>query len=393
MTDSLHIPDYVNDLRGEAAYAVLARAGELERAGKHIVHMEIGQPDFKTPQPIVDAAIASLSRGDHGYAATLGVPKLREAIAQRESKKRGNTVDPRRIAVMPGGKTAIFVAMAAVLEKGDEVMYPDPGFPAYRNVSDYLQCVPCALPIVEERDFSFDRDTFSRLISPKTRMIVLNSPSNPTGGIIAPDDLQFIAHAVQKSDSWIISDEIYDELSFTDERVASIGDIEGMQERTFVLNSFSKTFAMAGWRLGYIIVPERLVPIVDALSVNLFACTATFVQHAGIAALELYDEVAHMRGEYKKRRDFLVDALNGIEGVTCRMPQGAFYVFPNISSFKRPSAEIARTLLEEYGVAVLPGTAFGEYGEGYLRLSYATSVENIREALVRIAAGLASIRA
>ena len=273
MQNVLHIPDVVRDLKGEAAYAVLARAEELEREGKNIVHMEIGQPDFKTPAPDVEAARLSLTRGDHGYAPTLGIRELREAIATRESKKRGIEVNWRNVAIMPGGKTAIFIAMAATLEAGDEVLYPDPGFPTYRNVSDYLRCVPKALPIVESRDFSFDREAFTRLVSPKTRMIILNSPSNPTGGVIPKDDLHFVAASAIKNNSWILSDEIYDELSFDEDRVASIWDIPEVREQTIVLNSFSKTFAMAGWRLGYMIVPDSLISIVDALSVNLFAST------------------------------------------------------------------------------------------------------------------------
>lgn len=392
MGRALHIPDFVRDLKGEAAYAVLARAEELERKGKKIVHMEIGQPDFKTPAPIVKAALESLKRGDHGYAPTLGIRELREAIAKRESKKRGVDVSWQRVAVMPSGKTAIFIAMAATLEAGDEVVYPDPGFPTYGNVSHYLRCDGKPLPIVESRDFSFDREAFTHLISPKTRMIILNSPSNPTGGIIPTEDLGFVAEHAKKNGAWILSDEIYDELSFDEERVASIWDIAEVREQTIVLNSFSKTFAMAGWRLGYMIVPEPMIPIIDALSVNIFACAATFTQHAGILASSLYDEVAHMRSQYLERREYLIEALNKIEGVSCRMPKGAFYAFPNVSSFGKSSEKIAEKLLVDFGVAVLPGTAFGAFGEGYLRLSYATSMENIREGVRRIAEGLASLR-
>lgn len=392
MARALHIPDFVRDLKGEAAFAVLSRVEELERGGRNIVHMEIGQPDFKTSAPIVEGALASLRRGDHGYAPTLGIRALREAIAKRESKKRGTDVDWQNVVITPGGKMSIFTAMAATLESGDEVIYPDPGFPTYRNVSDYLQCAPRMLPLVESRNFSFDREVFARLISPKTRMIILNSPSNPTGGIIPGEDLRFIAEYAKKKGIWIVSDEIYDELSFAEDRVPSIWDIPELQEQTVVLNSFSKTFAMAGWRLGYMIVPNPLISAIGVLAVNLFGCTATFTQHAGVIAASLYDEVLHMRSQYLERRNYLVDALNRINGVSCRMPEGAFYVFPNVSSFGKSSKEIAEKLLVDFGVAVLPGTAFGEHGEGYLRLSYATSMDNIREAVKRISKGLNSLR-
>src|SRR3989338_4397378 len=392
MARTLHIPDYVQELKGEAAFAVLARVEELERKGRNIVHMEIGQPDFKTPSPIVDAALESLRRGDHGYAPTLGIRELREAIAKRESRKRGAEVSWQNVAIMPGGKMAIFVAMSATLEAGDEVIYPDPGFPTYGNVTNYLQCIPKMLPLVESRNFSFDREVFVQLISPKTRMIILNSPNNPTGGVIPADDLRFVAEYARKNGIWIISDEIYDELSFGEERAPSIWDLPDVRQQSIVLNSFSKTFAMAGWRLGYAIVPDQLISAISMLSVNLFGCTATFTQHAGIVAASLSNEVIYMRSQYLERRNYLVDALNKIKGVSCCMPEGAFYAFPNVSSFGRKSSEIAEKLLVDFGVAVLPGTAFGEHGEGYLRLSYATSMENIREAVKRISKGLDSLR-
>lgn len=386
------LPAHIKDLHGEEAYAVLSRVSELERAGKNIIQLQIGQPDFLTPEPIVEAAIASLKRGDHGYAPTLGIWELREAIARAESEKRGAAVRPECVAVMPGGKTGIFVAMSAVLGSGEEVMYPDPGFPTYRNVCDYLRAVPKPLPIVESRNFSFDRDAFDSLVSPKTKLIVLNSPSNPTGGVIPAEDLAFIADAAKKNGAWVISDDIYEELVFDGKRIPSIFDLPDMPSRTLVLNSFSKTYAMTGWRLGYIVAPAELMPVLDVLSVNLFACTATFTQYGALAAFPLSKEIERMRAEYKKRRDYLVEALNTIPGVSCKLPEGAFYTFPNVKSFGMPSAQIAERLLAEFDVAVLPGTAFGAYGEGYLRLSYATSMENLKEGIHRLTKGFAALQ-
>jgi len=379
-------------LKGEAAFEVLAKARALEKQGKHIVHLEIGQPDFKTPASVVKAAIESLERGETGYAPTLGLPELREAIAKRESSLRGVSIDPATVVVVPGAKTGIFLAMAATLEPSDEVIYPDPGFPAYENIATYLGATLRPLPIVESRDFSFDREAFAELVNKKTKLVVLNSPSNPTGGVIPLEDLTFIAELARSHNFYVLSDEIYDELSFSGV-ASSPFDIPELRERTLMVNGFSKIYAMPGWRLGYVIAPPSFMGVMETLAVNLFSCTATFTQKAGVVAISDRDNVVHMREEYQARRDYLVDALNAIPNVTCRVPGGAFYVFPNVSAFGKTSQEIADYLLEETGVAVLPGTAFGAHGEGYLRLSYATSRADLEEAVRRIRKGLAELPA
>jgi len=371
-------------MNGEAAFVMLARAKELEREGKSIIHLEIGQPDFPTPPGVVEAGIASLQRGETGYAPTLGLPALRLGLAEKEGKKRGSIITPESIAVVPGAKTALFVAMASVLDEGDEVIYPDPAFPAYRNISNYLGASALPLPLIESKGFSFDRDVFARLVSDKTKLVVLNSPSNPTGGVIPKEDLAFIAELAVKHDFWILSDEIYDELSFENEVVPSIYDFPGMAERTLMVNGFSKTYAMPGWRLGYLIVPETLRGVVENLCVNLFSCTATFTQYAALAALEEKESIESMREEYRARRDYLVEALNTIPGISCQTPSGAFYVFPNITGLGLTSAQMADHILIDGGVALLAGTGFGPYGEGYLRLSYATSMTLLIEAVERI---------
>lgn len=377
-------------LKGEAAYQVLARARALERQGRSIVHLEIGQPDFKTPKAIVDAAIASLTRGDTGYAPTLGLPELREAIAGRETKRQTAAVAADQVVVVPGAKTAIFLAMAVVLEPGDEVIHPDPAFPAYENIADYLGAVRRPLPLLEEKDFSFDRAKFESLITPKTKLVILNSPSNPTGGVIPADDLEFVAQLAVKHNFYICTDEIYDELSY-EEQPGSVYALAGCADRTFIVNGFSKTYAMPGWRLGYLVAPHALMGAIENLAVNVFSCTTTFSQYAAITALSDEHDIGAMRVEYKRRRDYLVSALNAIPGVTCRTPGGAFYVFPNITSFGRSSQEIADHLLDGSGVALLPGTAFGACGEGYLRLSYAAGQRELEEAVRRISKGLATL--
>ncbi len=377
-----NIAKLVQEMKGEGAYEVLAKSKLLEREGKNIVHVEIGQPDFATPQKIVEAAIQSLRNGETGYAPTLGMPELRTAIAEYDSKNRNVKVDTEQVVVTPGAKMALVLAMFAVLEKGDEMIFPDPAFPAYENICRYLGAVPVSLPLLEEKDFSFDRKVFESLITPKTKLIVLSSPSNPTGGVIPEDDLKFVAELAQKNDIFVLSDEIYNELSF-EGQTPSIYNFEGMKDRTFVVNGFSKTFAMTGWRLGYLIAPSKFLPAIENLAVNLFSCTTTFVQRAGIVALKEVTDTVNMREEYKKRRDYLVEALNNIPGVTCKKPGGAFYVFPNISSFGKTSFEIGELLLKN-GVAALAGTYFGKYGEGYLRMSYATSMEQLQEAIKRM---------
>lgn len=374
-------------LRGEAAYAVLAQATDLERTGRNIIHLEIGQPDFATPRAIVEAGCRAITDGETRYAPPLGIRALRESVARYVAETREVPVAPEMVVVTPSAKTAIFLALSALIEPGDEVIYPSPGFPTYENVVEYLGGVLRPLPLLESNGFSFDIETLRSLITPKTKLIVLNSPSNPTGGIIPQKDLECIAELAQSANAWVITDEIYSRLTYGSETVPSIYSIPGMQERTILIDGFSKTYAMAGWRLGYVVAPLRCIPVFDTLVVNSVACTATFVQYAGIEALEnreVQKEVEVMRKEYERRRDTVVERLNRIKGFRCTTPRGAFYAFPNVSALGKTSEELARYLLDAANVAVLPGTAFGVHGEGYLRFSYATSLELITQALDRV---------
>jgi aspartate aminotransferase len=377
-------------LQGEGAYVVLAKAKELEKMGKSIVHLEIGQPDFPTPLPIVEAAIESLKRGETYYAPTLGLRELREVIADRESRVHGVPVVANQIVVCPGAKTGLFLTMSAVLNPGDEVIIPNPGFPAYENISHFLGAIPVSLPLVEEKNFSFDRDTFLGLLTDKTKLVILNSPSNPTGGLIPLEDLQFVAELARERGFFVLSDEIYDELSFKNEKVPSIYNLPGMADRVLIVNGFSKTYAMPGWRLGYIVAPEAMIPAIENLAVNTFSCTSTFSQRAAIVAIRDVTDIEVMQKEYLRRRDYLITALNDIPGVSCTVPEGAFYAFPNVSSFGKPSAEIGDHLLRA-GVALLAGTYFGKHGEGYLRLSYATSMDILEEGIARMRSGLSTL--
>jgi aspartate/methionine/tyrosine aminotransferase len=381
----MQVAQRVQQLQPEGAYQVMARAQELEAAGHDIVHLEIGEPDFATDPRICTAGIEAITAGRTRYNPPSGIGPLRAAIAEDVSRRRGITVQPEQVVVGPGGKPALFFPTLALVEPGDEVIYPDPGFPTYRAMTEVAGGVPVPVPLVEENDFSFDLDAFDRLISDRTRLIVLNSPSNPTGGVMPQADLEHIAAAAQRHDCWVISDEIYARMAYDGIRVPSITTIDGMLERTILADGFSKTYAMTGWRLGYGIMPEPLAEKIHLMLVHSVGCTAHFTQFAGIEALTGPQDVVDMMvAEYQARRDALVAGLNAIPGVSCRTPQGAFYVFPNVRSFRRPAAELADLLLDEAGVALLPGTAFGQYGEGYLRLCYANSLENIQRAVARM---------
>ncbi len=383
----------VTELKGEAAYTVLAQATALEKQGKKIIHLEIGQPDFKTPDHITQAAIDALHRGETRYSAPLGLMELRKAVADDVNKEHKANATFDEVAIMPSAKMGLYLSMVATLEPGDEVIYPDPGFPAYENVTRLLGCVPKPLPLLEKNNFSFDINTFKKLIGPKTKLIILNSPSNPTGGVIPKKDLEVIAELAIKYNAWVLTDEIYTKIAYDRIKVPSIYTLPRMKERTLLVNGFSKTYAMAGWRLGYVVLPKRLVPIMDSLMVNSFACTATFIQRAGVEALtQAQDEVHAMVAEFEKRRNIIVERLNKIPGFSCVKPEGAFYAFPNITKTGKTSAELATYLLEEAGVAILPGTAFGQYGEGYLRISYANSLENINAALDKIEVAMRKLK-
>jgi aspartate/methionine/tyrosine aminotransferase len=368
----------------ESAFEVLQRARALEAQGRTIVHLEIGQPDFPTPAHVKDAAKKALDEGWTGYGPTPGYPDFREAIAEYISRTRGISVTGRHVMVVPGGKPIMFFTMMAVLEPGDEVIYPNPGFPIYESMINFLGATPVPMPLVESRGFSFDLETFRRKLSPKTKMVVLNSPANPTGGVMPREDLATIADMLRERDVLILSDEIYSRICYGVEP-ASITQFPGMLEKTVILDGFSKTYSMTGWRLGYGVMPLWLADAVDKLMVNSNSCTASFTQRAGLAALTgPQDAVDTMVAEFRRRRDVIVEGLNRIPGFRCVVPDGAFYAFPNVTGTGMPSKELADMLLNDAGVACLSGTAFGSYGDGYLRFSYAASLDNIEDALNRI---------
>ena len=368
----------------ESAFEVLMRARALEAQGKHIIHLEIGQPDFPTPQHVKDAAKRALDEGWTGYGPTPGFPDFRDAIAEYISRTRGISVTGKNVVVVPGGKPIMFFTMMAVLEPGDEVIYPNPGFPIYESMINFLGATPVPMPLVESRGFSFDLDTFRQKLSSRTKMVVLNSPANPTGGMIPREDLAKMAEMLRERDVLVLSDEIYSRICYGADP-SSITQFDGMLEKTVILDGFSKTYSMTGWRLGYGVMPLWLVDAVDKLMVNSNSCTASFTQRAGLAALQGPQvAVDTMVAEFRRRRDAIVKGLNGIPGFRCSVPDGAFYVFPNVSGTGMPSRELADMLLNDAGVACLSGTAFGSYGDGYLRFSYAASLDNIEEALSRI---------
>jgi aspartate/methionine/tyrosine aminotransferase len=379
--------DRVAFLQAEGAYAVLARAQALEAQGRKIVHLEIGQPDFPTFPNVSRAGVEAIQKGQTRYTSPGGLPALRSAIAETVSKRLNLGIRSEQIVVGPGAKPGLFFPTLALVNPGDEVIYPDPGFPTYPAMIQVAGGMPVPVPLREENQFSFDLRAFDERISGRTRMIVLNSPGNPTGGVMPLADLEHIAKKAREYDCWIMSDEIYARLVYDGLNVPSIAALPGMLERTIILDGFSKTYAMTGWRLGYMVMPEPLAERVELLLTHSIGCTATFTQVAGVEALTgPQEKVAENAAEYQRRRDFFVNGLNAIPGVSCQVPQGAFYVFPNVKSFGLPSREIARRLLDEAGVAVLAGTDFGPGGEGYLRLCYATSIEVLQESLERMTA-------
>ena len=369
----------------ESAFEVLQRARALEAQGRNVIHLEIGQPDFPTPAHIKDAAKRALDEGWTGYGPTPGFPDFRDAIADYISRTRGiSGISGRNVVVVPGGKPIMFFTMMAVLEPGDEVIYPNPGFPIYESMINFLGATAVPMPLVESRGFSFDLDTFRKKLSSRTKMVVLNSPANPTGGMMPREDVAALAGMLRERDVLVLSDEIYSRISYGSEPV-SIARFDGMLEKTIILDGFSKTYSMTGWRLGYGVMPLWLVDAVDKLMVNSNSCTASFTQRAGLAALQgPQDDVERMVVEFRRRRDAIVAGLNQIPGFRCSVPDGAFYAFPNVTGTGLPSRELADLLLNEAGVACLSGTAFGAYGDGYLRFSYAASLEQIEEALGRI---------
>ena len=376
-------------LRPEGAYQVLAKAGELERAGRHIIHLEIGQPDYATFENVSNAGIEAIKTGKTRYTPPSGIPTLREAIAEDAGKRRGFKVSPEEVVIGPGGKPILFFPTMAIIEPGDEVIYPNPGFPTYEAMIKVAGGLPVPVPLLEENQFSFDIEVFDRLVSDKTKLIILNSPSNPTGGVIPQADLEHIAQAAIRHNAWIMSDELYTRIVYDGLAAPSIASIPGMQERTIIVDGFSKTYSMTGWRLGYGIMPKPLAAKVDLLLTHAVGSTAHFTQFAGVEAVTgPQHRVDEMVAEYQRRRDAIVAGLNSLPGFKCQVPQGAFYAFPNITGTGKGSSELANLILEKAGVALLPGNSFGEYGEGYLRLSYANSIENIRQGIEQIRAVL-----
>ncbi|HPF69989.1 MAG TPA: pyridoxal phosphate-dependent aminotransferase [Candidatus Krumholzibacteria bacterium] len=376
----------------ETAFEVLARARALEAQGRDVVHLEIGEPDFDTPANIIDKAVEALRSGYTHYGPSAGLPEVRKVFAEYIARDRGIDVGPDNVVIVPGGKPIITFPLTALVDPGDEVIYPNPGFPIYESVINFLGGVAVPLKLAEDQDFSFDIEDLKALITPKTKLLIINSPANPTGGVLTAADLDAIAELAVKHDFWVLSDEIYSRIIY-EGRHESITTRPGMLERTIILDGHSKTYAMTGWRLGYGIMPKELAAAVAKLQTNVTSCTASFIQIAGAEALTgPQDAATAMVAEFKTRRDLLVDGLNAIEGVSCRRPRGAFYVFPNITGLGLTSKQVEGRLLDDYGVAALSGTSFGRFGEGYIRFSYANSQANIRKALERFAEFAAAVR-
>lgn len=368
----------------ETAFEVLARAKAMEAKGRDIVHLEIGEPDFDTPANIREAAKKAIDDGFTHYGPSAGMPNTREVFAEFLTKDRGIEVKPENIVVTPGAKPILFFSILALVDEGDEVVYPNPGFPIYESVINFVGAKPVPVPLREEKAFSFDLNEMRELVNDKTKLIIINSPQNPTGGVLTPEDMKGIAELAEKHDAWILSDEVYSKMVYEGKHV-SIYDYPEVMDRVILLEGHSKTYAMTGWRLGYAAMPVELANQISKLQTNSNSCTAAFTQVAGVEALTgPQDESLKMMAEFKARRDLIVDGLNEIPGFKCLRPKGAFYVFPNITGTGRKSKEIEEFLLEEAGVAGLSGTSFGEYGEGYLRFSYANSQENLRKALEMI---------
>ena len=381
----LRLAKRMSRLGTESAFQVLSRARELERQGKSIIHLEIGEPDFATPANVTAAALNALNAGWTHYGPSAGYPELRETIATEVSHTRGVPVRADEVVVVPGGKPIIFYSILALVDEGDEVIYPNPGFPIYESMIHYVGGRAVPIRLREEKDFAFDVDEFSSLISDRTRLIILNSPQNPTGGVLSQRDIEQIAEAIGDREVFVLSDEIYSRLLF-EGRHHSIMSQPGFKERTILLDGFSKTYAMTGWRIGYGVMRADLAAHFSRLMVNSNSCTASFTQMAGAEALRGdQSSVDRMRDEFHARAEMFVAGLNRIRGFSCRMPKGAFYAFPNITGTGWTSKALADTLLDEAGVACLSGPSFGDFGEGYLRFSVANSKENLAQALERIA--------
>jgi len=387
----MHIASRINNLGTETAFEVLARARALEANGREIIHLEIGEPDFDTPPNIIAAAKQALDSGWTHYGPSAGLPQAREAIAAYFNRTRSiSKYTADHVVVTPGAKPIIFFGLQATIEPGDEVIYPNPGFPIYESVINFLRAHPVPLPLREENGFRFDLADLEARITPRTRMIIINSPQNPTGGVLTRDDLRGIAELAERHNLIVFSDEIYSQIMYDGQKHCSITEFDGMEERTIVLDGFSKTFAMTGWRLGYGLMPPDIAKVVARLQTNCTSCAPSFTQIAGIEALSdvTLPYVHQFVEEFERRRNAIVAGLNAIPGIRCHKPAGAFYVFPNITQTGMSSQEFATFMLDVVGVACLSGTAFGREGEGYVRFSYANSLDNIRRAIEKIHAGL-----
>jgi aspartate/methionine/tyrosine aminotransferase len=365
----------------ESAFEVLAKAKALEASGREIVHLEIGEPDFDTPAHVAAAAQQALDKGHTHYVPAPGIPELRTAVADFLERTNRLTTTPDRVLITPGAKPIMFFTILALCEEGDEVLYPDPGFPMYASIAAFAGAKPVPVPLREENGFVIDPEELASLVTDRTKLLILNSPHNPCGSASTPEQLEAIAEIAMRHDLVVLSDEVYWALRYDGDH-RSVLDVDGMAERTILLDGWSKTFAMTGWRLGFGVFPSALIEPITRLVINSVSCTSAFSQHAAIAALEgPWDDVDTMLDAFRERRDVIVSGLNAVPGVSCVEPGGAFYAFPNITELGMSAAILADRLLEEAGVACLPGTAFGAYGEGHLRFSYANSVENIRRAL------------
>ncbi len=382
----MHIAQRIGRLGTETAFEVLVKARKLEAQGRDIVHLEIGEPDFDTPENIVAAAKQALDQGFTHYGPSAGLPQARESIARYvEGTRPGVKCTADEVVVTPGAKPIMFYAMMATIDEGDEVIYPNPGFPIYESVIEFLGAKAVPLPLQEEKEFRFDLADLEARITKKTRMVIINTPQNPTGGILTREDIEGIAEMATRHNLIVFSDEIYSRITYDGFQHTSILEFPGMKERTIMLDGFSKTYAMTGWRLGYGIMPASIAAIVAKLQTNCTSCTSSFTQMAGVEALDGSQLMAEQFvEEFRRRRDVIVDGLNQIPGFRCHRPQGAFYVFPNIEGTGYSSQTMADYLLNDAGVACLSGTAFGQFGEGFIRFSYANSVENIQKALDRI---------
>jgi aspartate aminotransferase len=388
----MKLAERMGRLGTESAFEVLAQARGLEAEGRKIIHLEIGEPDFDTPPHVVEAAERALRDGLTHYCPAPGIPELREAVSAFFERTRGVDYPADRIVVTPGAKPILFFTILALCEEGDEVVFPDPGFPMYESIAAFAGARPVPVPLREENSFRVDPDELGSVITDRTRLVILNSPHNPCGSALRRSDLEAIAGALEGRDAFILSDEMYWAIRYEGAH-ESIAEIEGMRDRTILLDGCSKTFAMTGWRLGFAALPEPLVEPVTRLVINSVSCTAAFTQHAAVAALTgPWEPVEEMVREFRTRRDVIVEGLNAIEGLSCLEPAGAFYVFPNASALGGSTKDLVGYLLQEAGVAGLWGTAFGPNGEGFLRFSYANSVENIRAALEATEAALPGYR-